>query len=219
MFCYHVCEEYSTREKVLIFFFSPYVTRRTSYVALPSRVRLHEAKGAFFESHPVSRGPVRSCNRRAASPRRHSLSFSLPLVRSHARSLARSFGSRRPSACNFAPHLAAPIHRHQYFVIVRNGSGADRWLRCVSLSLSLVRSSYFSCCPVPFLARVSRLFGGGASTLVLRRRLQRLWTFFLSSPWALSAALSLAPAGTQPVLRSFSAHSPRKPHARTKETA
>lgn len=122
---------------MLIFFFSPYVTRRTSYVALPSRVRLHEAKGAFFESHPVSRAPYAVVI--GAPPRPVvflSLSFSLPLVRSHARSLARSFGSRRPSACNFAPHLAAPIHRHQYFVIVRNGSGADRWLRCVSLSLS-----------------------------------------------------------------------------------
>lgn len=107
-------------------------------------------------------------------------------------SLVHSLGSCRLFACNFAPRLVAPIQRHQYFVIVRNGSGVDRCLR------SLSRSTFIRCCfPVPFLARVSRLFGGGASTLVLRdvQCLVNVRSFFLCFlARALSPAFSLAPA-------------------------
>lgn len=95
---------------------------------------MSDSKGAFFNFTPYLRPRTRSTRRP------FSLSLSLSLVRSHARSLARPFGSRRPSACNFAPHLAAPIHRHQYFVIVRDGSGADRQLRCLSPSFVIPSS-------------------------------------------------------------------------------
>lgn len=76
------------RESVDIFF-SPYVTRRTSYVALPSRVRLHEAKGAFFESHPVSRAAYAVA---IDAPPRPVVILSLSLFPSFVRTLARSLG-------------------------------------------------------------------------------------------------------------------------------
>lgn len=155
---------------MLIFFFSPRtlrVVRRTS--PYPSRVRLHEAKGAFFESHPVSRAPYAVA---IGAPPRPVVFLSLSLFPSFVRTLARSLGRSEVVGRPRATSRRAPRRADSPPSVFRDRAQRQRCRSVVTvcLSLSLFRSSYFSCCPVPFLARVSRLFGGGASTLVLRRR-------------------------------------------------